>query len=274
MKPVQLLAGLVDRSAPDEWYVTDGATAIGPVALELLARGITAGRVPTDAFVRHASWTTWRRLSDLEERDPTFDPTQTLRVLRNVKQEPPRETLPSIDVEPDEDDLVVVLEDGSQGPFDGASNLQEAMLALLATVVKECQADAALVYGARGDGASVVCSHGARMFEMLGDKMQAGDPVLFAAKHGSTLLAEPVSGIAGRATKARLSRLGTRVEAAFMVPVLVDGRLLALVEVGRVKPFRASDAAGVEALVGVLVETIRRSSWAREWSAVPRPARP
>ena len=29
--------------APDEWYVPDGATAVGPVGLELLGRGIAAG---------------------------------------------------------------------------------------------------------------------------------------------------------------------------------------------------------------------------------------
>jgi hypothetical protein len=264
VKPVDLLAGLVDKSAPDEWYVTDGATAVGPVGFDLLARGITAGKVPSEAFVRHVGWPGWRRLSDLVEHDPTFDPRQTMRVLR-------RETLPSIDVEPDEDDVVEVLdEDALEGSFDDASNLQEALLMLLERAVRQCEADAALIHGIRGDGASVVCSHGPRMFEQLGDKLPNADPVLI----GNSLLAEPVPGIGGRATKSRLSRLGARVESAFMVPVLVDGRLIALMELGRVKPYRGRDVGVCEDLVDTLALAIKRSGWVREWKAPTRPPRP
>src|SRR5581483_7192502 len=98
VKTLDLLAGLVDTWAPDEWYVTDGATAVGPVGLELLARGISAGRVPPDAFVRHASWGNWRGLAYLVEQDPSFDARRTLTPLRAPRKEPPRETLDSIDV--------------------------------------------------------------------------------------------------------------------------------------------------------------------------------
>ena len=269
---VKLLAGLVERSAPDEWYVTDGATAIGPVGLELLSRGITAGKVPPDAFVRHGSWSNWRRLSDLEERDPTFNPRKTLRVLRAAKNEPPRETLPSIDVIPD-DEVIVDVEEVSPAGFERAADLQEALLMLLAAAVNQCGADAALIHGARGDGASVVCSHGTRMFEALGDRLLGGDPALFAARQGVTLLAELMPGNAGRAIKTRLSRLGTRVEAAFMVPIVVDGTLLASIEVGRIKPFRAREVGQVETLGDALVEAIGRSSWERAWKGAPRSVR-
>ena len=269
MKPVELLATLVDKSAPDEWYVTDGATAVGPVGLELLARGIAAGKVPREAFVRHASWGSWRGLANLVEQDPSFDPRRTLTPLRAPRKEPARETLDSIDVEDDADDLIEVVDETSRDAFDRAADLPEALLMLMAAAVKRSEAEAALIHGALASGATVVCSHGPRMFEMLGHPMPGLDPVLLAAKKGMTLFSEPVPGPGGRAMRTRLSRLGAPVEAAFMVPVLVDGRLLAFIELGRAKPFHARDAAEVEKLVDALVATIARSGWSREWKPAP-----
>lgn len=53
------------RVTPDQWYVTNGVNAVGPVNTDLLARGIAAGRVPMDAFIRHTSWKVWRPLEEL-----------------------------------------------------------------------------------------------------------------------------------------------------------------------------------------------------------------
>jgi hypothetical protein len=54
-----------------------------------------------------------------------------------------------------------------------------------------------------------------------------------------------------------------------MVPLLVDGRLLAFIEVGRTKPFRAHDAAEVEKLVDALAARVARSSWSHAWTRAP-----
>jgi hypothetical protein len=135
--------------------------------------------------------------------------------------------------------------------------------------VKECEAEAALVHGALPNGSVVVCSHGPKMFEVLGNKLPAFDPVIMAARKGLTLLVEPAPGVGGTAIKVRLSRLGERIQSAFMVPLLVEGRLLAFIELGRAKPFRAHDAANVETLVDALVARIARSSWPREWTPTP-----
>lgn len=269
VKALQLLAGLVDERAPDEWYVTDGATAVGPVGLELLGRGITAGRVPPDAFVRHASWGSWRGLADLVEQEPLFDPRRTLTPLRAPRKDPARQTLDSIDVVEIADDPTEAADETSEDAFARAADLPEALLILMAAAVKACDAEAALVHGALPSGSTVVCSHGPRMFEVLGDKLPAFDPVLGAAKKGFTVLAEPAPGGCGLGIKMRLSRLGERIQAAFMVPLLVDGRLLAFIEVGRARPFRAHDAAEVEKLVDALVARIERSSWSREWTPAP-----
>lgn len=68
-----------DRASADRWYVTNGATAVGPVALELVERGIEAGKIPVESYIRHEMWKIWRPLSELcitEEMRP-FDPTGT-----------------------------------------------------------------------------------------------------------------------------------------------------------------------------------------------------
>lgn len=67
MRSVKLLADIMssDRAVADRWYVTIGEEPVGPVNLDLLARGIEAGKVPLDSFVRNEAWTVWRPLSDI-----------------------------------------------------------------------------------------------------------------------------------------------------------------------------------------------------------------
>jgi hypothetical protein len=55
----------VARRIADRWYVSTGDAAVGPVGLELIARGVAAGKVPPEAFVRHEAWKVWRPLTEL-----------------------------------------------------------------------------------------------------------------------------------------------------------------------------------------------------------------
>ncbi len=55
---------LIERESGG-WYVSNGDQSVGPVALELLVRGVESGRVPADAFVRHEAWKVWRPLTEL-----------------------------------------------------------------------------------------------------------------------------------------------------------------------------------------------------------------
>jgi len=69
MNSVKMLADVVNvaRRSADRWYVTIGNTAVGPVNLDLIARGVEAGKVPLEAFVRHEAWKVWRPLVELAE---------------------------------------------------------------------------------------------------------------------------------------------------------------------------------------------------------------
>ncbi len=64
---VRMKAGALEVAGADRWYVTDGANSVGPVRLDLLARGVEAGRVPLDSFVRHEAWKVWRPLTDFTD---------------------------------------------------------------------------------------------------------------------------------------------------------------------------------------------------------------
>jgi hypothetical protein len=81
MPMVRLRADILraDRATADRWYVTNGATAVGPVALELVERGIEAGKIPVESYIRHEMWKIWRPLSELcitQETKP-IDPNGT-----------------------------------------------------------------------------------------------------------------------------------------------------------------------------------------------------
>lgn len=54
-----------DRATADRWYITNGATAVGPVALELVERGVEAGKIPVESYIRHEQWKIWRPLTEL-----------------------------------------------------------------------------------------------------------------------------------------------------------------------------------------------------------------
>ncbi len=64
---VKFRSDALDIKGADRWFVTDGLAAVGPVRLDLLARGVAAGRVPLDSFVRHEGWKVWRPLTDFTE---------------------------------------------------------------------------------------------------------------------------------------------------------------------------------------------------------------
>ena len=64
---VRMRAGALEVAGADRWYVTDGANSVGPVRLDLLARGVEAGRVPLESFVRHEAWKVWRPLTDFTD---------------------------------------------------------------------------------------------------------------------------------------------------------------------------------------------------------------
>jgi GYF domain 2 len=259
MRSVKMLAESVgvDPSIADRWYVSDGAKAVGPVNLELIARGIEAGKVPLESFVRHEAWKVWRPLSEIAVVSiDSAAPTQP-RIARGPATFAGMTddiTQPGRPVFPDE----IMPAD----TFAGAADLDDALLLLMNAAVLRARADAALVHVVRPDGAVILYAHGAFGRDMLGQPTSMLDPVMSAAVVGKSIVAEPSPGPAGQALCARMLQLGVSCEVAFMLPVLVHGRLAATLEVGRkAAGLRVSELAAVEGLVDALVAKAEADGW-------------
>lgn len=246
MNQVKLHADVVDvaRRAEDRWYVTTGHTAVGPVNLDLIARGVEAGKVPLEAFVRHEAWKVWRPLSDLgviesDGPESTDDIADTGRISISGDFQP-------------------------ADAIDGASDRRGALTLLMtAAVVRGCT-DVGIVHEVDDEGAWAVCAHGPAMSEALGMRTPLDDAALVAAAAGVTVVAEPSPGPAGQAILARLSKLagGIALEGVIMTPIRTGGRLNGMLELGRKTPFKSAEIASIEALVAALADKPAR--WAGE----------
>jgi GYF domain 2 len=242
MTQVKILPHVLDvaRAGSDRWYVTNGATSVGPINLDLLARGVEAGKVPVESFVRHEAWKVWRPLGELaeitdDEGRPMVGRSSTDDIsVSGLRPSMPQDFLPS--------DAVA-----------GAVDRRDALLLLLAAAVARGHAEVAMIHELNNDGAVAVSAHGPQVFEALGMRTKLLDPALIAAAAGMLVLAEPAPGVAGQAIIDRLSRLGLPITGAVMLPIRPRGRLYGTIELGRRSPFRAIEVAGLEALVDALV---------------------
>jgi hypothetical protein len=279
MQRVKMLSDIVDvaRRAADRWYVTTGQAAVGPVNLDLLARGVEAGKVPVESFVRHEEWTVWRPLSEVAEILCDDDrETPVLSASRELTDDISEVGRPSTPIDFSPSDAI-----------DGAADRREALVLVMTAAVVRGAADAAIVHEVEDYGAVVVCAHGASIFDTIGARTPLHDPALVAAAAGATVVAEPSPGPAGASILARLSKLAAEapvtldpgvatigsvgakplhqdvtrpavrvLDGALMIPIRPHGRLAGLLEIGRRTPFRSAEIASIEALVEALVHKL------------------
>jgi hypothetical protein len=253
----------VPAADDDRWYVTNGVTAVGPVAFELMQRGVSAGRIPPGSFVRHETWKVWRRLEEIDalsatERKEAVDHLAAVSASAEERasspfHEPP--TPPS----PDEPAAAPVIEAPVSsrppaivdpvGVLANANDTDEAMLLALSTAVTAAGAHIGFLHLVRPDLGATVCSfaHGPDAEVLLGERLAPNDAALLAAQAGHTIMGEPRLGEAGRYIAGRMARCLPGPRGVAMVPVMADGHMRAMIEVGRAsRPFRASEIARVE----------------------------
>jgi len=243
MRSGTIPTSIQDVPASGRWYVTNGANAVGPIDLDLVVRGVEAGKVPLDSFVRHEAWTVWRPLSELaaaaKGRFPlvvTDDPTLVDEPTFSADRTP-------ADALSQADDLPI------------------ALLLLLGTAVQSTASEAAIIYEVREASAVVTWAHGPDTKAVEGETVSLLDPVVLAAAAGAPVIAEPEPGPAGQAIRARLSKIGAAPLAFFMLPIRPRGRLLGMLEIGRQAPYPMREIARVETLVSALVARIEAASW-------------
>jgi hypothetical protein len=264
---------------PDQWFVTNGVVAVGPMEFERLASGVAHGRIPASSFVRHRSWKVWRDLREIEglstadrlemvrrlagisvvaeERaaDPTSYPPPPLdprdRLESVVESQPPLSSVRAASVDP-------------VGVLAAARDLEDALLLTLSTAVAAANADAGLLHRDRPELGVVVTTyaHGERSESLLGARLAVDDPSLVAARTGRTVMGEPQLGDVGRYVAGRFSPCLGTVRGVAMVPVIVFGDLYAVVELGRAQtPFRAREIARVEDVIEALIARMVVEGW-------------
>jgi hypothetical protein len=265
----------------DRWFVTNGIVAVGPVSYELVLRGVAYGRIPVGSFVRHESWQVWRRLEDIDaqsassRRQIIADLAQHSAAVE--KQAPSAFSVPppppagaelssrteNIDRAARQSFRPAAVD--PVGVLANASELSEALLLTVVTAVTAAAADFGLVHRVRADiGAAItVGGHGLSTEHLLGERLNADDPTLIAARGGHSVLTEPQCGEVGRHLLGRMTRCSNEIKSVAMVPLLVYGELVALFEVGRKsRPFKAREIGRVEDVVEALAERSVVMGWA------------
>jgi GYF domain 2 len=269
MQTMKMMPDALDAacSSTDRWYVTNGATAVGPVNLELLVRGVEAGKVPVSSFVRHEAWKVWRPLSEIAEI--TIDGGGEVDIGDRPSYEPGRASSEPGRISTDDlfapiqpvlaSDAAPTAPSVSRGVIESAvGDRRDALLLLLAAAVSRGHAEVAMIHEVADDGAVAVCAHGPQVFEALGLRTRLLDPAMIAAAAGVIVISEPTPGPAGQAIIDRLGRLGVAVESGVMLPIRPHGRLYGTIELGRRSAFRPTDVAGLEKLVEALVYKLER----------------
>jgi len=262
VRSIKLLAETAVGSA-DRWYVSDGATAVGPVALDLIARGIEEGKVPLESYVRHEAWRVWRPVWEVAE-------VQLPAAPDSAAPTPPYDHRPTIaDGDMCTDDVtlpgrpLLPEEIAPADALEGAADMSDALHLLLNAAVLHLYADAALLHMVNDQYAVVHYAHGPFSRSMIGmETSLTDDPTMAVARMGNVIVAEPSPGPAGRALVERLLQVGVLCDAATMHPILVGGRLVAVLEIGRKgAQLRASELVILEKLVATFVSQTESGVW-------------
>jgi hypothetical protein len=195
------------------WVVSNGDVEIGPVRTELLVRGVSHGRVPTDCRVREAGSDDWR-------------PVDCVREVAGILGQP---------------GSVADFQRARSG-FRNASDEPEVLLMLLHGAVHATRATCGLVHRLRPPIDFLVTSYAHGGLEgSLGQVVHAHDPAYRIARTGQRLIGAPRDGLAERLVATRLG--DEHLAGILMVPVTFGTELLGMLELGRDdREFRASDA--------------------------------
>jgi hypothetical protein len=198
------------------WLVSNGDTTVGPVPTELLQRGYLGGRIPLHCQVREVGWGSWRPIERIRE-------IGTLN--RSLSRDTPRslrEATKRLPVTPDVGELLT------------------SALGLAAQVL---DANAGLIHRYREPLALPVTSAVVGVpVERLGEVLCSTDPSYLLALRGMGLFGSPHQGVAERIVAERLQH-DAPLSSIAMAPVIVGGRLVALLELGRTDHvFRTDDA--------------------------------
>ena len=226
---------LSETQAEDEpWYVTNGRDVVGPLATDVLLRGVTEGTISNRCQVWQRPWKSWRPRDEVREiaalsrpPAPAKDPFGTGEIS------PYFETARLLEL---------------------ASSPGEARLFALDVAARAASASIALLHRLRElDGVLVTsCARGDGAGDFLGGVVRRDDPAYVAARLGVRISGHEAGGPTQATIAERLGPQGTLAGVA-MFPVQNRGMLVAMLELGRTDHrFRLSDLEGAQESVDAL----------------------
>jgi len=243
------------RSAPGggpEWLVYNGGVTVGPVRTDLLLRGVIHGRVPSTAWVRQTNWQNWREVGRIREV------SALTRVLDRRLDAP----------EPEPSSL----KEGAEAVAH-ATDLGEALLIALHAAAQATSATVGLAHRIREP---LLLPTTSCLFEApserLGEVLPWSDPAFTLARSGrGRLLPGPGErGSVQQAVSARLSP-GVPLAGLAVLPLMVNGQLFAMLELGRSDhPFRSNDSVELADFVENVAVVLARLGAARRLSRDPK----
>lgn len=217
-------------SHADEWYVSNGEDrVVGPVSLELLAKGVGAQRVPLDALVRRSDWNGWKPVGEVPELRCGED-SGVHKSHANVSRE-----------------IAAIAE---------AATIGEAALYVLATVMSQLQCDGGLVhlYDPHANAFRTKCANGPSADRVLGQLVSLSDLAMLALAQGDAL-----DEWAHAMTETRLQELGVATHDTITLPLRAQGEMIGAIELGAPKgraAFSAADVAFVERVAYCLARRV------------------
>jgi hypothetical protein len=261
----------------DQWFVTDGVMARGPMPFDHLASDVARGRVQLTAFVRHAAWSIWQRFEQVGRlstgaRDELVRELAAISRSAEDRAADPASVPPPPLVAPERRETPPPASSGRPGAVNPvgvlarADTFDEALHLALSTAVTASRADAGLLHRRRRDLGVLVTAHamGDRGEEQLGNRLSPTDPSVEAAHAGLTILAEAQPGSAGSHMAGRFVPLLGEVNGAAMIPLLAFGRLYGIIEVARASSsFYAREVARVEDVAEALTARAVVAGWVR-----------
>ncbi|MEO6599888.1 MAG: hypothetical protein ABIQ16_08465 [Polyangiaceae bacterium] len=241
---MQLIPAFPSSSPPLEWLVSNGSVTVGPVGTDLLLRGVMHGRVPNSSLVRQPSWEHWREVGKIREV------SALKRVLDRSFDDTPLES-PTLD-----DSAAAVAQ---------AVDLGEALLIALHAVSRATSASVGLAHRVREPLLLPTTScFFSSTFEgapdPFGEVLGWHDPAFALARSGRVRLMRVSARPKGleRVLCERLSP-SAPLKGVAMLPILVDGKLHAMLELGRCdRAFRASDSVALFDFSQQVALTFRR----------------
>jgi hypothetical protein len=258
---------------PDRWFATDGVSALGPLSFDAVMRAVVHGDVLAGCLVRHAYCNRWQPLDQVQrlsaqeraqrlatlcelsartEAEPQSSATRA--ASRSAPASDPRHTSSHPSMRPGSIDPA--------GVMATAEDFPGALLLALSTATATASAPAGLIIRVDASRSQVFGTQGRNTERLLGQSIGDGDASLSAAQRGAIVMGEATLGEAETCIAERLMPGAAPPQGVAMVPLLVDGELVAAVEMAHTtRPFRAREVARVEDVMEALASRAVVMGW-------------